>query len=165
MGPFTNDWCPGEEGILCAHFYRTKPVDCKDLLNGTKEMRPNTSHFGEDDYLYTYVIDSPPMSGQEMTFKFVQNASLEIDQYAFECGNQPLTAWKLEAALNPKKTTWVCIDRQQANIKPWVRYTFPILGKPRKYYGFRLTMTQPNSAGKWSICLHYFNFHGNYSPQ
>ncbi|KAK8847204.1 hypothetical protein M9Y10_019788 [Tritrichomonas musculus] len=160
---FTNNWCPPEKDIIHANFYNTKIFDCKDLLTGIKEMRENTSHFGDDDYFFVYSKTSPEMKEQEITFKFGKNCSMEVDQYQIEFESQPLKSWQLEAATDPDRTTWEPIDKQEElDLEAQQRYTFPIQHPLQKFYGIRLTMIGSNKAGRYYICLHYFNLHGNF---
>ena len=159
---FQNGWCPPVNNILHANFYQTKPFDCKDLLTGIKEMRPNTSHFGEDDYLYVYSKVSPEMREQEVTFKFGYQCSMEIDQYQIEFSSSPMKSWQVDAALDSELKDWQTMDKQEVELESGQRYTFPISRSHEKFYAIRLILIGSNQSGHYSICLHYFNLHGNF---
>lgn len=160
---FTNDWCPPVKDIIHASFYERRHFDCKELLTGIKEMRENTSHFGDDDYLYVYSATSPEMREQEVTFKFGKNCSMEVDQYQIEFKSQPLKSWQLEAALDDERKNWEIIDKQMdLDLEEQKRYTFKIDHKLQKFYALKLVMIGSNKSGRYYICLHYFNLHGNF---
>ena len=74
-----------------------------------------------------------------------------------------MKSWQLEASLYDERKNCQLIDKQMdLDLEEQKRYTFKIDHKLQKFYALKLVMIGSNKSGRYYICLHYFNLHGNF---